>query len=124
MAQTRKATAIDFLQLAASGRVREAYQRHVAQDFRHHKPWFRGDAASLMTAMEENAREHPKKRLDVLHDLEDGELVAIHTRIRHEPDEVGFAVFHLFRFAGDRLVELWDVGQEIPATTVNEHGMF
>jgi predicted SnoaL-like aldol condensation-catalyzing enzyme len=69
-------------------------------------------------------REHPKKRLDVLNALEEADLVAVHARIRHEPNEIGYAVFHLFRFVGDRIVELWDVGQEVPATTVNENGMF
>jgi predicted SnoaL-like aldol condensation-catalyzing enzyme len=122
--QTRKAMAIEFLKLAASGQVRDAYARHVAKDFRHHNPFFRGDATSLMTAMEQNAREHPAKRLDVLNALEDADLVAVHARVQHGPDEIGYAVFHLFRFVGDRIVELWDVGQEVPASTVNENGMF
>jgi hypothetical protein len=30
-------------------------------DFRHHNPYFRGDAESLMAAMEENARKNPDK---------------------------------------------------------------
>jgi SAM-dependent methyltransferase len=71
--------------------VRDAYARHVAKDFRHHNPFFRGDATSLMTAMEENAREHPAKRLDVLNALEDADLVAVHARVQHGPDEIGYA---------------------------------
>lgn len=31
---------------------------------------------------------------------------------------------HIFRFQGDRIVELWDVWQEIPKDSANEHGMF
>ncbi len=30
----------------------------------------------------------------------------------------------IFRFEGDKVVELWDIGQEIPADTPNEYGMF
>lgn len=124
MAQTRKAAAIEFLHLASHGRVREAFERHVAKDFRHHNPWFRGDAASLMMAMEENAKQYPKKRQYVLAALEDGDMVAIYSRVRHEADDIGVAIVHLFRFADSHIVELWDVGQEVPATTVNENGMF
>lgn len=123
-APTRKQIAIEFLQDAASGNVRDAYARHVAKDFRHHNPHFKGDADSLMVAMEQNAREHPKKRLDVLKALEDGDLVAIYSRVRREPGEAGHAVFHMFRFEGDRIAEMWDVGQAVPEPTVNQYGMF
>jgi len=30
---------------------------------------------------------------------------------------------HLFRFEGDRIVELWDIGQPIPDSSVNANGM-
>jgi len=33
-------------------------------------------------------------------------------------------VVHILRFEGDRIVELWDIGQEIPQDSPNEHGMF
>jgi hypothetical protein len=31
---------------------------------------------------------------------------------------------HIFRFAGDRVVELWDVAQPLPADSPNENGAF
>ena len=34
------------------------------------------------------------------------------------------AVAHFFRFEGDRIVELRDVGQEVPADSPNNNGMF
>jgi predicted SnoaL-like aldol condensation-catalyzing enzyme len=33
-------------------------------------------------------------------------------------------VIHIFRFEEDRIVELWDVGQEIPEDSPNDNGMF
>jgi predicted SnoaL-like aldol condensation-catalyzing enzyme len=90
----------------------------------HHNPYFRGDAESLMKGMEDNAREHPQKELEIIDALEEGVRVAIFSRVKHEPEDVGAAVFHLFRFEGDRIAELWDVGQEVPQPLVNENGMF
>jgi predicted SnoaL-like aldol condensation-catalyzing enzyme len=58
--------------------VREAYQKYIGRNFRHHNPFFRGDAASLRIAMEENAAKNPNK---VLRALEDGDLVAVHSRV-------------------------------------------
>ena len=60
---SHKDAATEFLTMAASGNVREAYRKHVGADFRHHNPNFRGDAASLMAAMEENAAKNPDKSL-------------------------------------------------------------
>jgi predicted SnoaL-like aldol condensation-catalyzing enzyme len=119
----RKDNAMAFLQLAATGRVREAYDRYVDTGFRHHNPYFEGTAEALMKGMDENARKNPDKRLEVLHALEDGDLVAVHSHVKHKPADVGVIVFHLFRFAGSRIAELWDVGQEIPGESVNANGM-
>jgi predicted SnoaL-like aldol condensation-catalyzing enzyme len=121
---TRKADAVSFLQLAATGRVREAYTKHVGSNFRHHNPFFAGSAQALMTGMEENARQNPDKRLDVLRTLEDGDLVAVHSRVQHTPEDRGAALVHVFRFEGDRIAELWDVAQPVPAESVNPNGMF
>lgn len=50
---SRKEAAIEFLRLASSGKVREAFRAHAGPGFRHHNPFFHGDAESLMAAMEE-----------------------------------------------------------------------
>ena len=121
---SHKEAAISFMQLVASGKVREAYQNYVGSNFRHHNPFFQGDAVSLRTAMEENAAQHPDKVFEVRHALEDGDLVAVHSRVRQSPDDRGAAVVHIFRFEGDRVVELWDVGQPVPENSPNENGMF
>jgi predicted SnoaL-like aldol condensation-catalyzing enzyme len=122
--ESSKAVAIAFLQLATSGRVRDAFDKHVAKGFRHHNPFFLGDAEALIGAMEENARQNPDKRLDVLRALEDGDLVAVHSHVRQNLTDRGAAVVHMFRFDGDRIVELWDVGQPVPAESANANGMF
>jgi predicted SnoaL-like aldol condensation-catalyzing enzyme len=34
------------------------------------------------------------------------------------------AVVHIFRFSGDKIVELWDLGQPIEKNSPNENGLF
>ena len=58
------------------------------------------------------------------HVLEDQDLVAVHSRVEHGPGLPTAGVVHIFRFDGDRIVELWDLGQEAPANSPNAHGMF
>jgi predicted SnoaL-like aldol condensation-catalyzing enzyme len=124
MATNLKDIATRFLQLASTGRVRELVDAHVAADFRHHNPWFPGDGESLFAAMEQAAAERPDKRLEILRVLQDGDLVAVQSKVTQKPGDRGGAVVHIFRFEGDRIAELWDVGQDVPEDSPNQYGMF
>ena len=119
---TRIAT--DFLAMVADGRVDAAYDTLVAPGFRHHNPWFPGDADALRKGMADNAAKFPEKRITVHRTLEDGDQVVVLSHVRHTPQERGYALAHWFRFEGGRIAELWDLAQEVPAAIANEQGMF
>ncbi|CAG9621126.1 nuclear transport factor 2 family protein [Sutcliffiella rhizosphaerae] len=119
-----KEIAVAFLQTVASGNIREAYERYVSPDFRHHNPYFRGDAESLMAAMEESSQANPEKRLEIKHTISEENTVAIHSHVKQNPNDLGGAVVHIFLFQDNKIVELWDVGQAIPEESPNENGMF
>jgi predicted SnoaL-like aldol condensation-catalyzing enzyme len=121
---TRRDSAVAFLNLAAWGKACEAFTTYAADGFRHHNPFFADDATALMNGMDENARQNPGKRLEVRRTLEDGDLVAVHSYVRHAADDRGVAVVHIFRFEGDRIAELWDLAQPVPEHSVNPSGMF
>jgi predicted SnoaL-like aldol condensation-catalyzing enzyme len=121
---SKKERAVSFLQQVASGNVREAFESHASSGFYHHNPYFRGDAASLMKAMEENASENPDKIFEVKHAIEEGDIVAVHSHVKQHPGDLGAVVVHVLRFQEDRIVEAWDVGQLIPEDSPNENGVF
>ena len=122
MATSRKEIAQSFLREAASGSVRAAFQKHVAPDFRHHNAYFPGNAESLMRGMEENVAKFPNKSFEVKRALEDGDFVAVHSHVKM--GNASIAVVHIFRFEGDRIAELWDVGQPVPENSPNQNGVF
>ncbi len=121
---TRKQIATEFLRLAASGKVQEAYDKYVHNDFTHHNAWFPGDRESLKKGMEESAKNLPEKQYTTLRALEDGDLVAVHGRIKLSNDMPEMAVIHILRFQGDKIIEEWEAGQQVPEDMVNENGMF
>lgn len=121
---SHKEKAITFLQLVAQGNVREAYQQYISPNFSHHNPYFPGDANSLMLAMEENADKNPNKKLDIKLSIQEGDLVTVYSHVKQNPDDLGGAVVHIFRFQDNLIVEMWDVGQAIPENSPNENGMF
>jgi predicted SnoaL-like aldol condensation-catalyzing enzyme len=120
----RKDIAVSFLRQASSGQVREAYDRYVHPDFIHHNPYFRGDRRSLLAGMEESAVAFPNKAFEAVRVLEDGDFVAVHGRIRLKPDMPEYVLIHIFRFEGDRIIEEWEAGQEIPKDSPNTNGVF
>lgn len=121
---TRKEIAVAFLRLAASGRAREGFEKYGGPGFRHHNPHFNASPEALMDAMDENARQNPQKQLAVQHAVEEGDVVAVHSCVQHNAQDRGVAVVHIFRFANDRIVELWDVAQPVPDRSPNTNGMF
>lgn len=123
-ASVRKDIAVSFLRLASSGRVREAYDRYVHRDFIHHNPYFKGDRRSLLAGMEESAAAFPNKAFEAVRVLEDGDFVAVHGRIRLKPDMPEYVLIHIFRFEGDRIIEEWEAGQEVPKDSPNTNGVF
>ena len=119
-----KTRAVAFLELASGGDVQKAFDHYVGNGFRHHNPYFAGDATSLAAGMKQNAKENPSKVLEVQRAIADGNLVAVHSRVRLKPEGPDVGLAHIFRFDGGRIVELWDIGQPAPEKSVNENGMF
>jgi predicted SnoaL-like aldol condensation-catalyzing enzyme len=122
--ESLKGKALIFLKLCAAGDSREAFRLYAGPGFKHHNIWFKGDADTIMLAMEESAKKNPDKIFEVQRALEDGDLVAVHSIVKQNPGDRGVAVMHIFRFQAGKIAELWDFGQPVPENPVNENGMF
>jgi predicted SnoaL-like aldol condensation-catalyzing enzyme len=122
--QARKRIAVQFLQLVVAGSIDEAYEKHVDLGGKHHNPFFPSGFPALKKAMIENHVKFPNKQLTVKNVLGDGDRVAVYSHIVLLAGEPGMAAVHLFRFHGDKIVEMWDCGQPVPADSPNEDGMF
>lgn len=120
-----KEMAVSFLKMAGTGQVQDAYDKFISPDFIHHNLHFRGDRQSLLKAMQEAHQVRPNKSVDVKHVYQDGDTVITHSLV--EPTsgaEASIAVVHILRFQNDKVVELWDLGQEIPSKSHNKNGPF
>ena len=121
---SRADIATSFLRMCARGEVRDAYDRYVSQDFVHHNAWFAGDRESLLRAMEESAAKEPNKSFEVRQVIDGGDKVAVLSHLKRVDAGLEYAVVHIARIVDGKIVELWDLGQEIPKDSPNELGMF
>ncbi|MCE8428081.1 MAG: nuclear transport factor 2 family protein [Candidatus Methanoperedens sp.] len=119
-----KQAAVQFLHLIMAGQIDEAYRRYVDLHGKHHNPFFPEGFPALKKAMIENHAQFPNKQLTVKNLLGDGSQVAVHSHIVLRPGETGISAVHLFRFEGNRIVEMWDCGQPVPADSPNKDGAF
>lgn len=115
--------AIEFLQMASSGNVNEAYDKFIHPDFIHHNAYYKGDRETLLKGMEENKRKFPNKKCEILRTLEENDLVTVHSKITLDKNNT-FGVIHIFRFKDDKIVEEWEASQEALKDSPNENGIF
>jgi predicted SnoaL-like aldol condensation-catalyzing enzyme len=120
--EENKRIAIDFLKMVVGGQIEEAYQKHVDMTGKHHNLYFKAGFPALKEAMIENHKQFPVKQFTPKNVLGDGDLVAVHSRIVLKQDDPGISVVHIFKFHESKIVEMWDIGQEIPHDMPNEDG--
>lgn len=121
---TLKEIAKDFLTKCAFENPREAFQLYVAENCLHHNPYFKSELEALKIAMEEGSRVNPIKLFDIKLMIQEDNFVSVHSRIVQEKEDVEYAVVHILKFEDEKIVELWDVIQNVPEELINVNGMF
>jgi predicted SnoaL-like aldol condensation-catalyzing enzyme len=119
-----KDAGVAFLQMTASGQVEQAFARFAGPRFRHHNPYFAGDAAAIKAGMLANAARFPDMLFEVQRAIAEGPLVVVHSRARMQAGAPDIAIVHILRFEDGLIAEMWDIGQVQPEPMPNEHGMF
>jgi predicted SnoaL-like aldol condensation-catalyzing enzyme len=121
--QPTKDLALSFLRAARAGDRAKA-ESLLAPGATHHNAYFPAGMPALLNAMMAAAADATDRTFTPLRVLADGDLVAVHSRVHHHPGDRGVAVVHIFRFEGEKIAELWDVGQLVPESCPNADGMF
>lgn len=121
---SKKDIAIGFLTTVVARKIQEAYDKYTAPHFIHHNQYFKGDRESLLKAMVEAHNQFPDTAIEIKQIMEDNDKVMTHSLVKHRSEDTGIAVVHIFRFENDKIVELWDLGQELLKDSPNQNGPF
>jgi predicted SnoaL-like aldol condensation-catalyzing enzyme len=106
------------------GRVREAFMTYVAPGYIQHNPVARDGRDAAIAALEPFFASQPNAIREVQRIIVDGDLAAVHVRLRQNPQDRGFAVIDILRLENGMIVEHWDVIQAVPEHSANAHPMF
>jgi predicted SnoaL-like aldol condensation-catalyzing enzyme len=66
----------------------------------------------------------PDLRLDIKRVIAEGDSVVTHSNPHLKPGDRGMAVADFWRVADGKIVEHWDVIQEVPEKSANDNTMF
>ncbi len=116
--------AVESMDLAFNQKAFDAALSYLAEPYIQHNPKAPDGIAAARAGMEMLAKAFPDRRVDFKRVLVDGDLVAVHAHYINRPGDRGQAVVDIFRFENGKIVEHWDVHEDVPETAANDNTMF
>ncbi|MFL6173408.1 MAG: nuclear transport factor 2 family protein [Marmoricola sp.] len=102
----------------------KAAATHLGESYTQHNPGA-GDGPDAFVGYVHWLRgQFPDLHLDVKRAIAEDDLVVTHSNLHLTPGDRGMAVADFWRVADGKIVEHWDVVQEVPEQSANENSMF
>jgi predicted SnoaL-like aldol condensation-catalyzing enzyme len=105
--------------------VREGFERYVGPSFRQHNPALPDDKDGAIKALSDLlTNEYPRSRVVVERTVAQGDLVAAQVFWDQRPGESrGVAKVDIYRLENGRIVEHWDVAQDVLERAASDNTM-
>jgi predicted SnoaL-like aldol condensation-catalyzing enzyme len=114
----------DFYEAAINQKNFEAAAKFLGSKYVQHNPTAGDGVEGLKNFIQTLRDKLPNYHSRILRAFSDGDFVILHVHNLREPNTRGFAIVDIFRLERQKIVEHWDVRQEIPETAANTNGMF
>lgn len=123
--ESNKTVVREFYNLAFNlKKPEEAVAKYMGSSYRQHNPAAGDGPEPFIAFVRGFAQAHPSFRFDLKRQVAEGDLVVVHSHLIRQPGDRGMAVMDIFRLEDGRIVEHWDVLQEVPESSANKNTMF
>ena len=102
----------------------EAFERYGADKYIQHNPRVPDGKAAVIGFFTPYFQANPEARNEIKRAIADGDLVVLHVHSKKNSADRGRAIVDIFRVEKGRVVEHWDVVQDIPESAANSNTMF
>ena len=122
--EANKRIVLDFYDAVVNRKDFGVASAHLGDDYRQHNPLVADGPEGLRAFIAFLREEFPESRSEVMRVIAEGSLVALHIHSVRIPKGHGRAIVDIFRVEDGKIVEHWDVIQDIPTESANPNGMF
>ena len=122
--EKNKENAIAFYKTAYEGNPKKAVELYVGSSYIQHNPDVADGTEGFIDYFERMQKEYPKKSIEFVRCIAEGDLVALHTH-QTWPGNEEYVTMDFFRFDNNgKIVEHWDAIQKIPDVSANDNQMY
>jgi len=122
--EENKKNAIAFYKTAYEGNPKAAIEKYVGNQYIQHSPDVENGLEGFISYFERMQNEYPKKSIEFVRCIAEGDLVALHTH-QTWPGNDHYVTMDFFRFDNNgKICEHWDAIQQIPKKSANQNTMY
>ena len=96
----------------------------VSEDYKQHNPEVPDGKKPFVDYFSQFFKETPQSKARIVRTATSGDLVWLQVHSTNAPNDRGQAVLDIFRVKNGKIVEHWDIIQDVPAQSANENSMF
>jgi predicted SnoaL-like aldol condensation-catalyzing enzyme len=122
--EANKRVAIEFYDAAINRKDFAAASQYLGSRYTQHNPTAADGPEGLRGFIDFLKSRYPNQRGEIKRVIAEGDLVVLHVHSTRGDDTPGRAIVDIFRIENGKVVEHWDVIQDIPAQPANQNGMF
>jgi len=122
--EINKKLVAQFYQNAINDKNFAAAEPYLGSWYIQHNPQAQDGIDGFKQFIEYLKSTYPQSHSEIKRIIADGAYVILHVHSNKEPGTRGQAIMDIFRLEHNKIVEHWDVIQEIPAESANNNGMF
>jgi predicted SnoaL-like aldol condensation-catalyzing enzyme len=98
--------------------------KHIRRRYTQHNPLVADGPEGLKAFVDFLKLNYPEARSEMKRVFAEGDYVLLHVHSVRVPNTRGRAIIELFMLENGKIIEHWDVIQEIPEKSANSNGMF
>lgn len=117
--EANKRVVTDYYRTAFAGDPERAVADHFGDKYIQHNPDAQDGPAAFIGFVHWLRGEHPDLQLNIKRVIAEGDMVVTHSHLILTPGQPGRALADLFRLENGKVVEHWDVIQEISDQSAN-----
>jgi predicted SnoaL-like aldol condensation-catalyzing enzyme len=122
--EINKRNVLEFYDQALNQKDFDAAAKYIGPRYVQHNPGAADGPEGLKAFLQFLREKFPASHSEIVRAFADGDYVILHVHAVREPGTRGFAIVDIFKLEDGKIVEHWDVRQEIPEKAANNNGMF